>query len=140
MFFDIQHRMKTKRDDLYALSQSIEDLHRLVEKFHEYLTVCERYLNGLKPISRYSCLSEQMTEHEMFEKQLEIYEEFWMNLNEQNRCLRKQETISLVTMQTRWQKIRMRSVQRRKDLEKKKNVNEIALFLVRFDLISMVFS
>lgn len=125
MFFDIQHRILTKQNDLYVLSQGIENLHRSVRKFHEYLAECERYLNGLKSISRYSRLFEQTTEHETFEKQLEIYDEFWADLNEQIRCLPKQEIVSFGTMQKRWQKVRMRSAQRRKDLDKKKSVNEI---------------
>ena len=144
---DVKQRALHKGEELVRITESIESFHQSLDKFMEYLTECERYLNHQKPVERhcrfYQRLLKQIDEHQAFEKQCEIYQEHWTNLNQSilhlNGILSKKEALhlrnSFVSIRKRWENILMRTHQRRKDLERVKQVIETIVF----NIISLLY-
>lgn len=131
---DVKQRALNKGEQLVQITESIQSFHQSLNKFMEYLTECERFLNHQKPVERhcrfYQRLLKQIDEHQIFEKQCEIYQEHWMNLDQSlghlNGILSKREALqlrnSLVSIRKRWENVLARTHQRRKDLDKMKQV------------------
>ncbi len=131
---EIKQRTLIKGEELVDLTQSIELFHQSLQKFMEYLTECERYLNTQKPVQRhfrlYQTLLKQIDEHKSFENQCEVYKEHLINLDKLAAHLTfvvpKKDSIhirnSLTSVQRRWEKVLMRTNQRSKELEKMKKV------------------
>ncbi len=127
---DIQQRALTKGQEQVELTHSIELFQKSLQKFTEYLTESERFLNNQKSIQRYvrlfQTLLNQIDEHQTFENQLEIYQTHLIDLEKLAThltfVLPKTDSISirksLISIQTRWQKILIRTTQRTKELEK----------------------
>jgi dystonin len=127
---DVKQRTLIKGQELLELTHSIELFHKSLQKFAEWLTESERYLNTRKPVPRrfglFQTLLKQIDEHKTFENQLEIYKKHFIDLDKLATHLKylapKNDSIyirnSLVSIQTRWQKILLRTNERTKELEK----------------------
>ena len=127
---DIKQRTLTKSQELFELTQSLELFHKSLQKFTEWLVESERYLNTRKPVQRrfglFQTLLKQIDEHKIFENQLETYKKHFIDLDKLgthlNYLLSKNDSISirnsLLSIQTRWQKVLMRTNDRTKELEK----------------------
>ena len=120
----------TKGEELVELAQSIQLFHKSLDKFTEWLTESERHLNSRKSIPRrfalFQTLLKQVDEQKVFQAQLDVYKEHFIDLNKLATHLQfvspKSESIyvknSLLAVQTRWQRIVTRSTERNKELQK----------------------
>ncbi|UXI17137.1 cathepsin O-like cysteine peptidase protein [Sarcoptes scabiei] len=136
----IQHNMKslkTKWDNLLAkandkkikleiaLAEAI-DFHNSLEKFVEWLTEAEKYLNNLQPVSKVlERITKQIEEHKNFQKDLGEKREMMMELDKKGTHLKyfsqKQDVILiknlLVSVQHRWEKVLARASERSRNLD-----------------------
>lgn len=104
--------------------------HSSLQKFTEWLTETERYLNSLKPVQRryglVQTLLKQIDDHELFQAQLQTYKEHLIDLDKLATHLKfvspKNDSIyirnSLIAVHSRWQKILARTTERTKELQK----------------------
>ncbi|CAF3599478.1 unnamed protein product [Adineta steineri] len=136
---DVKQRALTKGQELIELAHSIELFHSSLQKFTEWLTETERYLNHQKPVQRrfglIQTLLKQIDDHKHFQIQLQTYKEHLIDLDKLATHLKfvspKNDSIyirnSLTAAQTRWQKVLTRTTERTKELQKafhdaKKNI------------------
>jgi hypothetical protein len=127
---DVKQRTLTKGQELIELAHSIELFHSSLQKFTEWLTETERYLNRQKPVQRrfglIQTLLKQIDDHKLFQIQLQTYKEHLIDLDKLATHLKfvspKNDSIyirnSLIAVQTRWQKILTRTTERTKELQK----------------------
>jgi hypothetical protein len=127
---DVKQRALTKGQELIELAHSIELFHSSLQKFTEWLTETERYLNHQKPVQRrfalIQTLLKQIDDHKTFQIQLQSYKEHLIDLDKLATHLKfvspKTDSIyirnSLTAVQTRWQKILTRTTERTKELQK----------------------
>jgi hypothetical protein len=127
---DIKQRTLIKGQELLELRHSIELFHQSLQKFTEWLTESERYLNTQKAVQRrfglFQTLLKQIDEHKAFQNQLETYKQHFIDLDKLATYLKvvspKTDSIyirnSLISAQTRWQKVLSRTNERRNELEK----------------------
>jgi len=127
---DVKQRTLTKGQELIELAHSIELFHSSLQKFTEWLTETERYLNNQKPIQRrfglIQNLLKQIDDHKLFQQQLQTYKEHLIDLDKLATHLKfvspKKDSIfirnSLIAVQQRWQKILTRTTERTKELQK----------------------
>ncbi|CAF1104230.1 unnamed protein product [Adineta ricciae] len=127
---DVKQRTLTKGQELIELAHSIELFHSSLQKFTEWLTDTERYLNHQKPVQRrfglIQTLLKQIDDHKVFQIQLQTYKEHLIDLDKLATHLKfvspKNDSIyirnSLISVQTRWQKILTRTTERTKELQK----------------------
>jgi dystonin len=129
-FVDVQQQTLQKGEELIELARSLDLFHRSLKKFVDYLVECERYLNTRTAIPRrfalYQLLVKQIHEHQSFVNQNQIYNDYFHDLNRLATTLlchpSKFNTIpirnSLISIQTRWQRILIRSTERSQALHK----------------------
>lgn len=136
----LQHNMKTlktKWENLLAkandkkikleiaLAEAI-DFHNSLEKFVEWLTEAEKYLNNLQPVSKVmERITKQIEEHKNFQKELGNKRESMMELDKKGTHLKyfsqKQDVILiknlLVSVQHRWEKVLSKTAERSRNLD-----------------------
>ena len=127
---DVKQRTLIKGQELIELAHSIDLFHSSLQKFTEWLTETERYLNNQKPVQRrfglVQTLLKQIDDHKLFQIQLQTYKEHLIDLDKLATHLKfvspKSDSIfirnSLIAVQTRWQKILARTTERTKELQK----------------------
>ncbi|KAH9415294.1 hypothetical protein DERP_006388 [Dermatophagoides pteronyssinus] len=108
-----------------ALAEAI-DFHDSFNKFVEWLTEAEKYLNNLQPVSRViERITKQIEEHKNFQKDLGNHRETMMELDKKGTHLKyfsqKQDVILiknlLVNVQHRWEKVLAKTAERSRNLD-----------------------
>lgn len=108
-----------------ALAEAI-DFHDTFNKFVEWLTEAEKYLNNLQPVSRVmDRITKQIEEHKNFQKDLGNHRESMMELDKKGTHLKyfsqKQDVILiknlLVSVQHRWEKVLAKTAERSRNLD-----------------------
>ena len=82
---DVKQRTITKGQELIELAHSIELFHSSLQKFTEWLTDTERYLNHQKPVQRrfglIQTLLKQIDDHKGCQIQWQTYKEQLIDLD-----------------------------------------------------------
>ena len=129
-FTDVQQRTLKKGEELAELTRSMELFYQSLHKFTDWLGESERYLNSRKSIPRrfavFQVLLNQIDEHRSFQTQLEDHREQFLDLTRVAAhlalALSKLESIhmrnSLISVQSRWQRLGTRAAERHADLQK----------------------
>ncbi|CAL1261306.1 unnamed protein product [Larinioides sclopetarius] len=108
-----------------ALREATE-FHEALQQFVEWLTNAEKYLTGLKPVSRHmKAVLEQIEEHRNFQKDLSAHREVMLNLDKKGTHLKyfsqKQDVILiknlLISVQHRWEKVVSKAAERTRALD-----------------------
>ena len=133
------------------MTRSFEIYQRALRSLTESFNESERYLNSRKSISRrftfYQSLLKQIDEHRTFETQLKICKEKFNDFNrlaeELIHILAQVDSIpvrnSLISAQTRWQRIVTHATERSDALKKVSEEMKMVNFLFCFSLNSISF-
>ena len=128
--FDTKQRTIKKSQEFVELTHSVDFYYRPLKIFTEWLVECERYLSSQRPVQHRLALCQtllkQIDDHQLFQNQLKTYKERFIDLHKlaiHLKCLLpKTDSIyirnSLVPIQTRWHKVRIRTNEKMKELEK----------------------
>ncbi|GFQ91888.1 hypothetical protein TNCT_652961 [Trichonephila clavata] len=108
-----------------ALREATE-FHEALQQFVDWLTNAEKYLTGLKPVSRHmKAVLEQIEDHRNFQKDLGAHREVMLNLDKKGTHLKyfsqKQDVILiknlLISVQHRWEKVVSKAAERTRALD-----------------------